>query len=192
MNSYNKIDVPVGTRYGRLVALGEGSKNPRGGQRRIKCRCDCGIEREIVLEYLRRGVTQSCGCLQREKAGGTTGGRRTHGLSASPEYGPWQAMKDRCLNPRSRAWANYGGRGITVCQEWATSFEAFLAAVGPRPSLKHTLGRFENDGNYEPGNAGWQTPAEQGANRRPAKRTRVARPEGSWVWRGRPRQGDPL
>jgi len=75
-------------------------------------------------------------------------------------------MRERCANPRSRSYADYGGRGIGVCERWA-KFENFLADMGERPSRAHSLDRFPNaDGNYEPGNCRWATPTKQARNRR--------------------------
>lgn len=88
-----------------------------------------------------------------------------HGMHKSPEYRAWQKMKDRCFNPKSQRFDRYGKRGITVCPEWASSFEAFYAHVGPRPSSKHSIERKNNDGNYEPSNVVWATHAEQDNNK---------------------------
>lgn len=74
-------------------------------------------------------------------------------------------MKDRCLNPSSASWKNYGGRGVTVCQSWIDSFESFLADVGERPEGT-SLDRIDNDGNYEPGNVRWADASTQQGNRR--------------------------
>lgn len=81
------------------------------------------------------------------------------------EYQCWQDMRRRCLNPKRRDYARYGGRGIKVCDRWA-SFATFLADMGPRPSPKHSLDRIDNLGHYEPGNCKWATAAEQTRNRR--------------------------
>lgn len=101
---------------------------------------------------------------------------RSHGLSNgnSAEYRAWQAMKTRCTNPNFKGWADYGGRGITVCPEWTESFEAFFAHVGERPGPGYSLDRIDNDRGYEPGNVRWSTKVEQMLNRR--KRTHC--------WRG--------
>jgi ribosome-binding protein aMBF1 (putative translation factor) len=96
---------------------------------------------------------------------------RTHGMSASPEYVAWIGMRQRCNDPQHRQYHDYGGRGITVCNRWQNSFLSFYADVGPRPSDKHSLDRIENEGNYEPGNCRWATPAQQAQNTRRSKRT---------------------
>ncbi len=84
-------------------------------------------------------------------------------------YGSWCAMRQRCNNPNSKSYPDYGGRGINVCERWG-SFEAFLTDMGDRPEGK-TLDRHpNNDGNYEPSNCRWATATEQSANRRPARR----------------------
>ena len=93
------------------------------------------------------------------KHGATVGARPA-------EYQAWASMKVRCLNPRSQNYRHYGGRGISVANEWVSSFYKFFEDVGPRPSAEHSLGRIDNDGNYEPGNVEWQTAKVQANNRR--------------------------
>jgi hypothetical protein len=154
------------------------------------CLCDCGAIVTVRADALTSGGTKSCGCLSRELArehikkawvrprvvhGHTRGSH--HGADASPEYRSWRMMKSRCLNPRNHKFASYGGRGIAVCQPWL-DFRNFLADMGRRPSLLHTLDRIDNDGNYEPGNCRWATRTEQQRNTRTACRVFVM---GAWM-----------
>jgi hypothetical protein len=94
-----------------------------------------------------------------------------HGLSRTPEYQCWLQIKARCLNSGHRAYADYGGRGITIAPEWRDDFEAFYAHVGTRPSDRHSLDRYpDHDGDYAPGNVRWATSFEQNNNRRPHRK----------------------
>lgn len=156
----------TGQRFGRLVVVAR-TEN-RSGRTHWKCQCDCGND-AIVAAYRLTGPqrTQSCGCLTREA---TAKRCTTHGAAhrdrRAPEYGTWAAMKQRCQNPRSAKFPEYGARGITVCKRWSDSFEAFLADMGPKPSPRHTIDRIDNDLGYEPGNCRWATPTEQRLNQR--------------------------
>ena len=97
-----------------------------------------------------------------------------HGDSAnrqcSPEYIAWCSMKARCDNPNNTDFKNWGGRGIAYCARWK-EFPNFLADMGRKPTSRHTLGRRNNDGNYEPGNCQWELRTIQGQNRRGVRLT---------------------
>jgi len=127
------------------------------------CRCVCGVEREVIGRYLVNGRTKGCGC---SAANRLSSRLTTHGLSKSTESKIWRMMKTRCYNPNYTHYKNYGGRGITVCDSWLNSFEAFYADMGPRPSMKHTLDRIDNSKGYSPDNCKWSTRSEQNRNHR--------------------------
>jgi hypothetical protein len=86
------------------------------------------------------------------------------GKSNHPTYSKYQAMKQRCSNPKHVAWERYGGRGIKVCARWEASFEDFLSDMGECPGKGYSLDKIDNDGNYEPGNVRWATTSEQRLN----------------------------
>lgn len=153
----------VGQRFGRLIVI---ERAP--GQQVVlwRCRCDCGAERVVISANLRKGFTQSCGCLQRERAGNAN---RRHGWTQTKEYRAWCSMKRRCDNPNVERYPHYGGRGITVCDRWRDSFEAFLQDLGKCP-LGMSLDRIDVNGNYTPENCRWATDSQQARNKRPRKK----------------------
>lgn len=154
-----------GKRFGRLVAI---LPTEERINRNIVwlCECDCGKQLGIKSCHLINGRTQSCGCLRNDSAKTT---HTNHGKAHSKINHVWASMKQRCLNPNNKGFPNYGGRGITVCQEWQDSFQAFYDYVSRLPHFGedgYSLDRINNDGNYEPGNVKWSTRAEQNRNRR--------------------------
>lgn len=147
-------------RFGRLVVI-QRAKNLSGRNAAWACKCDCGNETTVLSSSLLRGITKSCGCLRHDTASGFK-----HGGSRLAEYGVWQQMLRRCDLPTHERYADYGGRGIHVCDRWRVDFAAFLADMGRRPSRRHSLERENNDGNYEPGNVRWALAKDQARNRR--------------------------
>ena len=86
------------------------------------CRCECGNELDVRAGQLRSGHTKSCGCFQKKAAAKSS---TVHGGATTKLYGVWSSMKHRCTNPHDKRFKDYGGRGITVCQEWLHDFSAF-------------------------------------------------------------------
>jgi hypothetical protein len=152
----------AGVRSGRLVGIKPVEQNSLK-QWKWLCKCDCGNTSVVLGSRINTGSTNSCGCLAREK---TSQRARTHGLSKTPEYKLFLNAKTRCTNKNRKQWPDYGGRGIKFL---FTSFEQFLAELGPRPSPKHSVERLDNEGHYEPGNVAWATREEQNRNQRPRK-----------------------
>ena len=137
----------------------------KGDQTQWYCRCICGVNKAVARSALVSGNTRSCGCLSVD----FKRSRGTHRMSHTREYSVWKTMKARCNNPQSKNFVRYGARGITVCKRWATSFENFIADMGPRPSAKHSIERKDNSKGYTPENCCWATATAQARNRGPAK-----------------------
>lgn len=154
-----------GQRFGRLTVL-EYAGSSKNRHSRFLCRCECGNEKIIVGDSLIRGKTLSCGCLHRENISKMM---TVHGATRdNPRlYSAWINMKDRCNNPANKYYADYGGRGITVCGEWENNVVSFVEwALLNGYDEKLTLDRVDNNGNYCPENCKWSTPKEQSRNTR--------------------------
>jgi len=159
----------TGQRFGRLVAKSAFRKAYCGRSAVFwECACDCGHNKPVLGVSLTRGLTQSCGCLcvERTKERGRAMTEAGLCITKDPAYGCWRSMNDRCYYTSHKHYLRYGGAGVSVFEEWRTSFEAFREYVGPRPSPQHSIDRFPcQSGNYEPGNVRWATPQEQQRNR---------------------------
>ena len=153
-----------GKRFGRLTVLEKSESEKRGTY--WLCKCDCGRTKIIKGNSLVDGKTISCGCLSREKI---IKNNTKHGMHKTRIYHIWSDMKSRCLSEKDNAYCYYGGRGITVCDEWKNengfiAFKNWAYANGYSDDL--SLDRIDVNGNYEPDNCRWVTQKIQSNNRR--------------------------
>jgi hypothetical protein len=162
-----KIDL-VGMKFGRLTVIAEAEKHDK--HLRWMCECDCGNRAIVLGDNLKKGASKSCGCLQRELSKETAKSRfTTHGKSHDRIYNTYQNIKKRCYSMKSKDYESYGGRGITVCDEWLgeKGFENFYNwAISNGYSDKLSIDRINVDGRYEPENCRWITNEEQQCNKR--------------------------
>lgn len=152
-------DMPAGKRFHRLTIVGTPHRINGRSEYYAECLCDCGSVKPMRVDHLRYGQVKSCGCWIRNW---------WHGHSrvgkVTPTYRTWMKMRARCFDDSCPEFELYGGRGITICDRWRR-FEYFLADMGERPHGT-CIGRINNDGNYEPENCRWETPAQQARNTR--------------------------
>lgn len=165
----------TGQRFGRLVVECCDHYDKTARDYYWTCLCDCGSRVIICGQSLKRGASKSCGCYQRDVARETVKkyprplphGHTVHGLRHTRLYNVWLSMKDRCYNKNSKCYHRYGGRGITVCDEWRSDFVAFYNwAIQTgydenAPTGTCTLDRSNNDAGYSPENCRWRTQKQQ-------------------------------
>lgn len=161
-----KLNNISGMKFGKLTVISRAdSKN---NMTYWHCLCDCGIEKDVLASHLTSGKIVSCGCLSAERIANLN---RKHGMGNTRIYKIWCGMKTRCYNKNSKSYENYGGRGITVCDEWIHDFMNFYDwAMLNGYTDELSIDRIDNDGNYEPKNCRWTTHKEQSNNTR---RTRL-------------------
>lgn len=154
----------TGQRFGRLTVV-ERAAQTNDGKATWVCVCDCGNRCVVIGALLRNKHTRSCGCLEKEvKKEGTN---KKHGKCYTRLHGIWRGMKKRCYCSNAENYKHYGGRGITICDEWLHDFQAFWdwsMANGYADNL--SIDRINGDGNYEPSNCRWVTQREQTNNLR--------------------------
>jgi hypothetical protein len=152
----------IGRRFGRLVVLSQNGKDKRNNTTWL-CQCDCGNQKSINRTGLVKGTTRSCGCLQKEMVRDL---KLSHNLSSHRLHRIWFAMVQRCANKDNKNFPNYGGRGITVCEEWLDFLSFYKWANDNGYSDSLTIERTNNDGGYSPSNCVWATKKQQARNKR--------------------------
>ena len=163
----------TGQQFGRLTVI-EDTRRRYNGKVVWRCRCSCGKVTEVAGSYLTSGNTRSCGCLRKEIIK-IPPLHIKHKKVRTRHYRVWLGMKERCYNPHSKAYKNYGGRGIEVCFLWKDDFQAFhdwAMSHGYDPDAPRgqcTIDRIDVNGNYEPSNCRFVDMAAQANNRRNTK-----------------------
>ncbi len=164
---------PTNPRSGRLVFVSVSDRKEKRGIY-FNCLCDCGARVTVRSDHFGKAAIKSCGCLRRDTIASIGRGTKTHGGSRSAEYQIWVSMIRRCHDKKNCNYRLYGARGITVCERWRESFQAFMDDMGKRPEGVYPSGRSRlsidrfpnNDGDYEPGNCRWAVGLQQGNNKR--------------------------
>ena len=155
----------LGDKFGRLTVVEKTNKRGSSGAVFWKCLCECGNTKNVSSSCLRTGQTKSCGCLFLDVSAEKGKAKRIHGMTETSTYRSWGGMKQRCYNPNNKKYHNYGGRGITVCDEWFKSFKKFFEDMGQCPEGM-SIDRIDVSKGYYKENCRWATQKQQQNNRR--------------------------